>query len=143
MYNNILYLNNYVENLCWESFACVLCLCCFSTLRGACRCLGSLAAVLKWRRPVKDARLSQARQAHTLADLPALVYPLITYIGPHLSADTILIIKLLRIGRFILERVRYSIFYCSILCFGCISRTEWPYLKSAKLCFLVCFRRCV
>ena len=69
------------------------------------RSLGDLAPVLQCRHPISNARLVNVKQAQSISDLISVVYPVVSYLGPHLSVNTILIVKLLRIGRAILEKV--------------------------------------
>ena len=64
-------------------------------------------------------------QCHTFLTLPQFVFPMLSELGPHLSCDPILTVKILRIGKGFMKEVVFSS--------HCAHPLELPFVNSKEV----------
>ena len=63
----------------------------------------STKIVAKWVKPGKLG--SEVQLATTFKEVYTLVYPMVTYLGPYAACDPVLLAKLIRLGKFYMNKV--------------------------------------
>ncbi|XP_060572351.1 THO complex subunit 2-like isoform X2 [Ruditapes philippinarum] len=96
----------------------------------------STKIVAKWVKPGKLG--SEVQLATTFKEVYTLVYPMVTYLGPYAACDPVLLAKLIRLGKFYMNKRNHGVLSVedNIMYFGLLSILDEVVIPS--LSFLTC-----